>query len=362
MRRVVVLGARGFFGGAVAELLRAGGAAPLRAARTGGDMRCDAEDRESLRAALRSGDVVVDAAGPFQERTTALVEAALEIGFDVIDLCDALGHVRRVRGLEERIRTRGIRVLSACSTVSTVSALAVRRSGARAPVRLTGFLAPATRHSARRGTAASLVGSLGKPVEVRRNGTPAPATGWGEERAWDMPPPVGPVNGGLFESADVDTLPRVWPTLRDVALYADSRVFGMNAVLRLAARWPSIFRPFLRPNRLALSLARLCGAGAGGIGYEVEDGDGTLLGVAWVGRDRSHLVAAAPAALAARALAEDRIPGGGIVPPDRHVEVAALRDLLRDLGVEELHARIDRRGGPPGWIAAEPSDPCPSSR
>ena len=111
MGRIVVLGGRGFFGAAAVALLRAEGERPLVGARgRGGDLRMDAEDAASLRAALRPGDVVIDAAGPFQQRTTTLAAVALELGCDLVDLADSLDHVlalQRLAAERDHIRTSG---------------------------------------------------------------------------------------------------------------------------------------------------------------------------------------------------------------------------------------------------------------
>lgn len=69
--RIVVLGARGLVGGAVAAELAARGHTVLRAARQGEDLAVDLRfDRtpEALRAVVRGADVVVNAAGILIER------------------------------------------------------------------------------------------------------------------------------------------------------------------------------------------------------------------------------------------------------------------------------------------------------
>jgi len=113
----VVIGGTGLFGGAAVELLRAEGMAPLVAARRAApdrgsppDLRLDADDPAALRAALLPGDIVLDAAGPFQERSAALVETALDVGCDVIDLSDGLGHFLKFDALRPQIEAKGIRV------------------------------------------------------------------------------------------------------------------------------------------------------------------------------------------------------------------------------------------------------------
>lgn len=113
MSRIVVIGGRGFFGAAAVELLRRDGERPLVGSRRpGSDLRVDAEDPASLGAARRAGDVVIDAAGPFQRRTPLLAETALAAGADVIDLADSLDHALAMRRLAPRIERAGTRVLA----------------------------------------------------------------------------------------------------------------------------------------------------------------------------------------------------------------------------------------------------------
>ena len=79
MRRVIVLGGLGLFGRTAAEELRQLGV-PVKTAsrRAGADLQVDANDATSIRQSIQAGDVIVDAAGPFRDRSTALIEAAIE--------------------------------------------------------------------------------------------------------------------------------------------------------------------------------------------------------------------------------------------------------------------------------------------
>jgi len=43
---------------------------------------------------LRPADIMIDTVGPFQDRSTVLIEAAIEIGFDCTDLSDSIAHAR----------------------------------------------------------------------------------------------------------------------------------------------------------------------------------------------------------------------------------------------------------------------------
>ncbi|HEX5726912.1 MAG TPA: hypothetical protein VFX98_15665 [Longimicrobiaceae bacterium] len=340
MRRVLVLGGYGFFGRAAAGLLRELGVRPLLASRRpGAEVVVDVEDVASLRLALRPGDVLLDAVGPFQRRTTALVEAALERCCAVVDLADALDYVQAVQALAERAAQAGVALLPACSSVSALSAAMVRWSGIERPVRFAGFLVPAARHSAVRATAASLFASVGRPVRVLEDGRLLARDGWSRARRFAFPPPVGPRAGRLFETADAVTLPTALPGLRAVESYVDTNVVGLNALFAMAARVPALRSMVEKAQPLGVPLARVLGGRAGGVGAEVEDEDGRIVRMAVAGSERSYLAAVVPAALAVRALAEDRFEGRGVIPPHLQVDDGELRALLARLGMAPVLLR-----------------------
>jgi short subunit dehydrogenase-like uncharacterized protein len=349
VKRIIVLGGLGQFGRTAAEQLRALGMSIHIAVRQSSSHApravqaatahgvcllhsVDANDSASIRAAFHAGDIVIDIAGPFHARSTALIEAATQIGFDIIDINDDLRYAQAILVLEPRIESAGIRVLSSASTVSAVAAAVVRHSGVAAPKRVTAFLAPASRHTASAGAALSLIRSLGRPVRVFRDGHLQERQGWSEARRFRMPPPVETVCGRLFESADAVYLPRIWQSLQDVAMYVDTKTPGVNTLLRLAARWPAVRTMLERQVRWSTSIARTFGSSAGGIGYEIEDTGGQVIRYAIVSDKHSFIAAVAPAVLAAKAIAEDRFAARGLVLPDRHVEP------------EELFAFLDQRG------------------
>lgn len=331
MRRIVVLGGFGFFGKAVAELLRADGAAPLLGSRRrGADVVVDVEDPASLRTALKPGDVLVDTVGPFQKRSPALVEAAIGIGCDLIDLSDSVRYTRAILDREQHIA--GIRVLTACSTLSAISAAAIRKTGIE-PRRLTVALAPASRRVARPGTGGSLLAQVGAPIDVFRDGRWSAATGFAETRGFHMPPPFGRVRGGLLESVDAVMLPRIWPSLETVEFFLDSRAPGVNAMLSLAARSRAARRWMLRLGRVGMAYTRALGASSGCVLMEVEGAGGTKGGCALVATEKGYLTPAVPAALAALAIARGSFPHSGLVPADRQVEPESLWRRLEALGI-----------------------------
>jgi short subunit dehydrogenase-like uncharacterized protein len=333
MRRVIVAGGTGFFGRAMLEALTERDIVGLAASRrTGGDVRLDVENAASLRQALRAGDLVIDTVGPFQDRSTALVEAAIEIGCDVIDLSDSLAYAQRVFALRDKIAAAGVCVLPSCSSVSVVTTMLVADSGIESPVRVSGFLVPSARYSASAATAASLMLSIGRPVQVWRDGRLQEAVGWRPSRRAAFPQPIGRLRGNLFESADSFWLPRIWPTLQTVDLYVDTRVPGLNRALSLAARAPALRRLMDRFQSTGHRLARRLGRRDGCLAVEVQSADGRLAHRAVYCPDHGYRLAVLPAVVAAEALADKRLSETGLILPARQVAAADLATVMSKAG------------------------------
>ena len=330
MKRIIVAGGRGFFGSTVMTLLRSNGCVPLAASRRqASDVRLDVEDRASLRAALRAGDVVVDATAPFQTRTTVLIEEAIAIGVDVVDLCDSLAYARRVAAFEHPAKICGIRLLNCWSSVSVLSALALRYSGIHEPGAIHGFLAPATRHTGNRGSADSFLSSIGRTIEVWRGGTGQLARGWAESREF---PSLGR-RGRLVETADSFTLPRVCSSLRDVDFWVDPNTRGAGPLLALASRVRAVVPVVSMIVRYGGSLAKVLGRDSGLLAYEIEGVDRERMTVIFRGR-KSFLMAAIPAALAAKRLAAGLVERDGLIPPDAMTCGNSLFEALERNGIQ----------------------------
>jgi saccharopine dehydrogenase-like NADP-dependent oxidoreductase len=337
VRRIVVIGGRGFFGTAAAEMLRREGLLPLVASRRpGADVTADAEDPHSLRTALRPQDVVVDAAGPFQQRSTALIATCMATGCDVIDLADSLEYVNKVQALAPAIASAGVRVLTACSSVSTVSAALVQLLGVRAPVRVSAVLAPATRNTSTPATSMSLLSTLEHPVRVVRDGSLVERRPFGESRAFDFPPPIGRVSARLAESADAVTLPLVWPSLRDIDFWVDTQSPLLNVLLTAAGRSGFLRSTMRAAHDIGRRMTKRFGATSGGFGIDVEDANGLQRSAGFFHASHSYIVAVAPAVLAARKIAAGTFDSTGLVPADRHVDPWELVDYLRAAGIKDF--------------------------
>jgi hypothetical protein len=332
--RIVVAGGRGGFGALAVECLLEEGAQPLVAARRpGADVLLDVENAASIRAALRAGDVVLDAAGPFQHRSPALVAAAAEVHFHVVDLSDSLVYAASLDPLGPALLRADAAVLTSCSTVSTLTAAALAEGGGPAPTAVRTCLVPSARSTARRATTRSLLASVGVPIAVLRRGALIQVRGWTETRTFPRPAPQEPVRGALTGSADALLLPRSFPSLREVGFYVATGVPGFDRLLRWSAH-SRVLRAFLRIGaRWGAGVARRLGASQGALLWELTRADGAVVRRALVGSGPSRVSAVLPAALAACALAAGRFPHRGLVPPHLHVEPEHLRAALARRGL-----------------------------
>lgn len=328
----MLLGGGGFFGSAIAEALRERDCEPL----TPSHAQVDVENGEALLLNLQPRDVVIDAAGPFHQRTTMLLDVAIKVGFDVIDLSDNLSYAVAVHAMNDRLSAADVRVFTSCSAVSAVTAAAVRTSCIESPTRVSVCLLPASRDSSSAGTAASLVRSLSRPIRVLHDGRLTSAIAWSRSRIFRVPPERREVRAYLGESADAVTLPRVWPSLREVDFFVDTQALGMNRLIATATRLPAGRRLLERLAPIGLPLAKLTGSHSGGYVVEVTD-DSRIVTTALVAQRRSYMAAVLPATLAARSLAAESSPPPGVVPADRLSDPDELGTELRKLGVE-LHS------------------------
>lgn len=299
----------GFFGRVIARRLAEVGTTPVVASHTHGEVRLDVEDGASIRAALREGDVIVDTAGPFQARSTKLVEAAIELHCDVVDLSDSLAYARAVLALDHRAASAGVRIFTSCSAIATVAASAIRAGGSAAPETCDLFLAPASADTANPATVSAFLASVD----------------WTRSREF----PADRRRGYRVESAAAVLLPRSWPSLRWVDFWVDPNAPFASTAVPLAARLG--LSGLL--SAVAPISARVLGRRAGSFSVAVSEGGRYSLTRLSAPRG-SYLIAAEPAVLAAESLARGVETPPGVVRSDAQVDAEALFARLRALGVD----------------------------
>jgi hypothetical protein len=314
MKRVVVLGGAGFFGHLIVEHLAKAGLQPIVASRSHGDLRIDANNADDLKKNLKPRDLVVDCAGPFQKRNSALIETARTMGVDIVDISDSVEYASMVYKYEAPIGAAGIRVLTACSSLSTISAAVLKSLSVDEPRRLSAYLVPAIRHTASPSTVDSVMASL-----------------QGSFRRFHFPNPIGTRVGVSVKSVDSVTLPRIFPTLKTTDLTVDLRFPGMNLALAAVPRWQFMRRMFEKHQSKAIAFAKAFGTTHGVLGYEIASKVGFKYRI-FTG-DKSYMLAVLPAILASKSIAEGRFTRRGLVPPTDHVEPRELLEAVRNEGI-----------------------------
>jgi hypothetical protein len=188
MRRILVLGGYGTFGGRIVRLLArhrrfaivVAGRTLERAetfVHTLGDSTITAValDRDTADAeTLRRHDpwLVIDASGPFQDESYRTVDAAVAIGAHYIDIADALGFVTGIDRFNAEAKTRNLTVISGASSVPALSSAVVAELGRDLDEMLEIEIAISSSNQASLGRSvnAALLSYAGKPIKVRRFG------------------------------------------------------------------------------------------------------------------------------------------------------------------------------------------------
>ena len=308
LRRVLVLGARGFFGSHAVRLLRAGGVAAVPTSH----IDADVEDRVSLRSLIHANDVILDTAGPFQARSHALLDIALEHRADLVDLSDSAAYAGSVAARRDEIAAREIAVLTGCSAISAVVATCIRASAVGDVTRVDAWLAPASRETANVATARSFLASV------------RPSAMYACEFA--------PARGMRVASGLSVQLPAIWPTVVEAAFWVDPHTRGAAPLLALASRSAVARRAMAALVPVGVRLARLAGTREGIFAVRVTGSAGTARWVLRAPR-QSYLLALGPATIAVSRLASGERGPRGLVPADEHVSADALFAFLDAHGI-----------------------------
>ena len=277
-------------------------------------MRIDANNADDLKANLRQRDLVVDAAGPFQKRNAALIDAAARMGFDVIDLNDCVSYATMVQERSAPIASAGIRVLTSCGAFSTVGAAVLGLSSITQPRRLTAYFRPPAHLSANKGLFTSLMSSLN-----------------GRKRKVHLPDPLGTRSGLLAKCADAVTLPPTFASLRDVELVVDSGIPGGNVLMQHSIAQPGVRELASRFSSFARKAAAKITPRNGVLAYEIVATGGQKH--QFFSGENVDVAAVLPAVMAAQAIVAGKFAHRGVVPPPQHVNAEVLFDAMFAEGI-----------------------------
>jgi saccharopine dehydrogenase-like NADP-dependent oxidoreductase len=337
VRKVLVIGGTGFFGGLLIDDLLTyvdcdlvvASRRPIHSDRFK-TVVADLSERDSLERALDDVRVAICAAGPYQRLPLVLVELCLQGRIHYIDLADDRGFVGRVRSMVAGHEDTRSAVCTGWSTVPALSGLLVAMASAGLPAveSIHIHMAPGNRGARQLATIAALMHSVGQPFTVFREGKWHRVLGWSEPRDFIFPSPIGKRRGYLVDVPDHDIFPNLFGA-RTVEFRAGSELRALNvslALLRQSRRnwvsWSGCLQ------RAAASLSWI-GHDFGAIGVEVSGGRKRTACI--VADRRAERIAVMPAAVMTRELLSG-------------VQHSGLISYMDWLTSEQLQSECDRRG------------------
>lgn len=296
-RPALVVGGQGFFGRALVDDLigHTGASIVVAGRRRRSELR---HPRLSWRTfdlerpgSVSEFGVVVCCAGPYQDMSTALVEAAARDGVPYLDLADSRDFIARARAVVSPAP-----VMAGLSAVPGLTCLLAGRAGVGRVRRIRTMIAPGSRPQRGPATLSSLLSGIER---------------WGAREWIRFPAPIGP--RAVYRTIAVGDADLV-PELLDGATFEfkvgfDVDVFnrGLEVVSWLRRRrWipdPRRLMPFLGATVRALSFL---GTERGAVRVEVTGSEGRYVGTV-AARERGHRIPSVLAAIAAARILEGRL-------------------------------------------------------
>ncbi len=259
VKTILILGGYGGFGGRLSHILIARGHHVLvagrrfqRAARF-----CQTVKNTAPVQADRNGDIanvlaqhqpdlVIDAAGPFQGSSYALIEQCIAAAVPYLDLADSRDFVCGIGSLDEAATTAGIAIISGASSVPALSGAAIRNlisDGFRVEA-VEMAISASNKATAGPSVSKAILSYVGKAIRIRRGGQWQTGYGWQDLRDVRFTIADGSGTGkrlaGLADVPDLDLVPRQFDTDPAVSFHAGTELAFQNRALWLASwavRW-----------------------------------------------------------------------------------------------------------------------------
>ena len=367
--RVLLMGASGVFGSRIARELAHD---PRFALTLAGRQRTSLQRlRESLGdpsvqvAALDVGaaelpatiaslqpQLVIHAAGPFQQQDYRVAEACLACGSDYVDLADGRDFVSGIGRLDGQAKAAGRLLVSGASTVPAFSSAVVDALLPRFGVleNIEHAISPGNRTPRGDATVAAILGYCGRPVRLWRDGRWQHGHGWMLTRHQQFP--FGRRWVGLCDVPDLELFPARYPGVQSVLFRAGLELRRLHFGT-LAAAWLVRLGLVRDLARHAPRLRRLsewfldAGSDVGGMVVELSgrDAHGQPLRLRWslsAAAGDGPQIPATPAVVLARKLADGELSVRGAMPCmglfTLDEALAALAGFAIETGLESITA------------------------
>ncbi|WP_426690375.1 saccharopine dehydrogenase NADP-binding domain-containing protein [Rhodanobacter ginsengiterrae] len=268
--------------------------------------------------------LVIHAAGPFQQQDYRVAEACLACASDYVDLADGRDFVSGFGRLDGQAKAAGRLLVSGASTVPALSSAVVDSLLPRFAVLdvIEHAISPGNRAPRGDATVAAILGYCGRPVTYWRDGRWQTGHGWMHTRRAIFP--FGRRWLGLCEVPDLELFPQRYPDVRTVIFRAGLELKRLHFAT-FAAAWLvrlGLIRDLARhATRLRRVSEWFLGAGSDVGGMLVEltgrDAQGRPLRLRWslsAATGDGPQIPATPAVVLARKLADGKLALHGAMP------------------------------------------------
>jgi len=362
--RVLLLGAYGFFGSRIAAGLARNRRVQLVLA--GRDLQkatalayqlglsaeharaLDATDARLASQLKKLGiQVLIHTAGPFQEQSYGVAQAAIAAGCHYLDLADGREFVGGISRLDAAARAAGVSVVSGVSSLPALSSAVVdcylpefsRLDSIRIGI-TSGAVVPGA------ATLRAVFGYCGQPFLALENGQWIDVYGWLDTRAHEFPKQVGVRLLGRCDVPDLELLPKRYPGVHTVSFHAGFASQTAHRCIEWLARRVrdgklSSLVPYARP---IAALARwlqpvFSDRGAMFVTLQGLDVDGDAHRLTWnlVARDNDGPnIPCAPAIALTGKIAAGAAPPAGAAPCMGMLSLEDILEPLKGFSIREL--------------------------
>jgi saccharopine dehydrogenase-like NADP-dependent oxidoreductase len=233
--------------------------------------------------------IIIDAAGPFQNSSLILPEAAIAAKINYIDLADARDFVARISTLNDKAKAAGVAVISGASTTPAISHAVLdhlTQDWQRIDEILVAIV-PGNRAPRGLSVIKAILRGVGEPVSVFTKGRQTKLHGWSLNEKIEIPG-VGCRYVALCETPDLDLLvsrfhPRISAEFKaGLELGIMHNTLRVLSYLRARKLIPNI-APLARPIQKAAQLLYPYGTDLGGMMVRVsgQNQNGTPTKATW---------------------------------------------------------------------------------
>jgi len=206
-------------------------------------------------------DILIHAAGPFQNQLYTVAEACIDNKMHYIDLSDGREFVVNIKQLDEKAKLNNVAVISGASSVPGLSSVIVHTFADKfAILREIDFgIAPANKIERGDATITAILGYTGRPFQRLENGSWKTVYGWQNLHRHYYGDNLGLRWHGNCDIPDLVLLPELYPTLKTVVFHAGLEVTAMHFILwqmswltraKIIKNWAFFNKPIIALSRL----------------------------------------------------------------------------------------------------------------